>query len=395
MYVANIIEEGKLGGPQVRMCVVAKALQEQVDTVIVMPKESSEAFRERCNAFGVPYITLPITRITKEWRVAVRYVLFSLFEVLQLAWILKREKFDLVHASGGSWQFKGVLAAKMVGIPVVWHLNDTSMPGFIRHLFSVISRFADGFIFASERSRIYYGDMVRWSRPELVIPAPVDLVQFDPTAESISDEATIAGFGNAPIIGAVANVVPVKGLETLIRAATLVRQKYPDLRVAVVGAVYANQRRYGEHLAQIAAAQGLSVDWLGARSDVRSLLRRFDVYVCSSVAESSPVSVWEAMAMARPIVSTDVGDVARHVGDGEGGFIVPVGDAEAMAERIGRLLDDKSLRAGMGRVAREAAKALAPEAVAADTLEIYERVINRRAGSVSPEAGISRKGRYK
>lgn len=393
LCIANVIEEGKLGGPQVRMVRVAKALEGRAETLIVMPRANSGRFREMCELHGVRWRALPLSRITKEWRTALAYLLFSPVEVVRLARLFRREAVDLVHASGGSWQIKGVVAARLAGIPAIWHLNDTSMPGWVRLLFRIVRPLASGFIFASDRSRAYYGGLIGQGRPESTIPATVNTTLFDPTEDFAGDEATIASFGDAPVIGTVANVTPIKGLETLIRAGALLRRKYPGLRVAVVGAVHANQRRYGQHLAQIAAEQGLTVDWLGARSDVRPLLRRFDVYVCSSVAESSPVSVWEAMAMARPIVATDVGDVARHVGDGQGGFIVPVGDAEAMAERIGRLLDDGSLCAGMGRVAREAAKAFAPEGVAADTLDLYERVIDRQAGNASSKAGNSRRGR--
>lgn len=390
--VANIIEEGRIGGPQVRMVRVAEALSGAAETLIVMPRANSGSFRELCATHRIPYQTLPLTRITKEWRIALGYLLLSVIEVLRLARLFRREQVDIVHASGGSWQIKGVIGARLAGLPSVWHVNDTEMPAWVRVLFRLVQPLASGFIFASHRSRAYYGSLIRGTRPEAIVPAPVDLAHFDPTVTITGDEVTIASFDDAPVIGTVANVTPIKGLETLIHAAALLRREYPDLRLAVVGAVHENQQRYARHLAQLAAEQGIAVDWLGARSDVRPLLRRFDVYACGSLAESSPVSVWEAMAMARPIVSTDVGDVARHVVDGEAGFIVPVGDAEAMAERISRLLDNRELAARMGGVAREAAVAFAPEAVAADTLDIYERIINRCAADASSDVKNSRKG---
>lgn len=94
--------------------------------------------------------------------------------------------------------------------------------------------------------------------------------------------------------------------------------------------------------------------FIGARSDVRPALKQFDKYICS-VAESSPVSVWEEMAMARPVVSTDVGGVARHARDGEAGFIVPVEDDAAMADKIAQLLGTPARRIEMGAAARKAA----------------------------------------
>ena len=95
--VANIIEEGKLAGPQVRMVRVAAAI-EGVDTILIMPRDNSTEFQQLCDLFGVPYIIVPLTRITKEWRVGLSYCLFSPFEVLSLARLLKRERIDLIHA---------------------------------------------------------------------------------------------------------------------------------------------------------------------------------------------------------------------------------------------------------------------------------------------------------
>lgn len=66
MRIANIIEEGKLGGPQVRICTVAEALRGRADTTVIMPAENSEAFQQRCDAQGVSYKVLPITRTTRR-----------------------------------------------------------------------------------------------------------------------------------------------------------------------------------------------------------------------------------------------------------------------------------------------------------------------------------------
>lgn len=380
--VANVVEEGKLGGPQIRMVRVAASVAGRAETLIVMPESNSESFCELCDSNDVPYRILSLTRITKEWRVALGYLLLSPIEILRLAKLFRHEEVNLVHASGGSWQFKGVVAARLAGVPSVWHLNDTAMPGWLRLLFRLVQPLASGFIFASHRSCAYYGDLIRGTRPEAIVPSAVDPEHFDPAAKSAGDEETLSDYGGAPVIGTVANVNPIKGLETLIRAIALLLPQHADLRLAVIGAVHINQERYFHSLEQLATKQGVKVDWLGERSDVRPLLRRFDVYVCSSLAESSPVSVWEAMALSRPVVSTDVGDVALHARDGEAGFIVPVGDADAMAERIHRLLGDTGLRNRMGQAARKAAIAgMSTDIIAEKTLAIYKTILKTHSGT--------------
>ena len=164
--------------------------------------------------------------------------------------------------------------------------------------------------------------------------------------------------------------------------------RIPDLRVVVIGPVYPNQQTLHAELGELARSLGLSdsIEWVGGRADVRPLLGRFDVYVCSSLAESSPVSVWEAMSMARPVVSTDVGDVSLHLTDGESGFIVPVGDDAAMADRIGALLADEALRKRFGARARETViREFSPAKIADKTLALYQRVLDAwRQGKAKP-----------
>lgn len=354
--VANIIEEGKLGGPQVRICAVAKALNGCVNSTVIMPVENSKAFQHKCTLSGVPYKTFPITRITKEWRVAFRYLIFSLLEVLQLSRTFKSEAFDLVHVSGGSWQFKGIIAAKLAGKKVLWHLNDTSMPGFIKYIFSIVSRFADGFIFASERTKNYYADLIHLDTPNFVIPAPVDVSAFDPGCKYTGEKEALDRWAGKIIVGTVANISHVKGLDVLIRSAAKFNTQGFDVQFVVVGTIFPSQKRYYSELCKLASDLGVdNIEFVGARDDVRPLLHRFDVYLCTSNAESSPISVWEAMAMAKPVVSTDVGDVPLYIKNNETGFIVDVGDSDAIADRLAILVENETLRQDFGQRAREIA----------------------------------------
>jgi len=379
MRVANIIEEARVGGPQVRMVRVAAALRGRVETVIFMPRDASGPFRELCDAEGIDYRALPITKITKQLVPALRYLVFSPFEVVMLAWAFRREKIDVVHVSGGSWQYKGVIAARLAGKPVLWHLNDTSMPGFIRRIFRPMSRLATGFIFASERTRDYYRGLCPEGRPEAVVPSVVDPQQFNPdvvVTPSPEDAALIEAWGDDPVVGTVANVNPVKGLETLIRTAAELEQRVPRVHVAIIGQISETQQRYYEELQKLITDLGVkSVTFCGPRADIRPLLRRFDLYVCSSNAESSPVSVWEAMTIGKPVVATDVGDVSLHVRQGEAGYVVEVRDHAELAKHTADLLSNpESLRAfgARGRSISEAT--FTPTRIADLTRSIYEVV---------------------
>jgi glycosyltransferase involved in cell wall biosynthesis len=354
--VAYILEEGRLGGPQIYIHRLNKALHRSVKAIIIIPDEDSEEFQQLCEKSGIQYKTFWMSRITKEWKVALRYIIFFPLEVVWLALYFRREKFTLIYVGGGSWQYKGVFAGKLAGIKVLWHLNDTLIPLIFRTLFSLLSKYADGFVFASERSRQYYGSLIKQIKPEFVIPAPVDTAAFDQVQQYKGDEVLLESWQGKIVIGVVANINPVKGLETLIRVASILNQQFDNLVFAVVGPVFTSQKRYFKQLQNLCRDQLVNnIDFVGGRSEIRPLLNRFNIYACCSRAESSPIAVWEAMSMGKAIVSTDVGDIPLYVRHNHNGFIVKVGDFKKMSDYISVLIQDELLRLKIGGISRNIA----------------------------------------
>lgn len=154
----------------------------------------------------------------------------------------------------------------------------------------------------------------------------------------------------------VANLHALKRLGDLVRAFAVVRQTRPDARLRFVG-----ENRCGEQGRLVRLAQTLGVaascEWVGLRADVAEDLGQATVFALPSGREGVPTAVIEAMAAARPVVVTDVGHVRTVVLDGANGYIVPVGDTDALARRLGELLDDRAHAATMGRHGRERATA--------------------------------------
>lgn len=101
-------------------------------------------------------------------------------------------------------------------------------------------------------------------------------------------------------------------------------------------------------------AQG-AIEYLGSLRDVRPALAEASVYVLPSYREGTPRSVLEAMAMGRPIVTSDAPGCRETVTDGVNGLLVPVGDADALARAMERLGEDAELRRTMGARSREIA----------------------------------------
>jgi glycosyltransferase involved in cell wall biosynthesis len=354
--IANVIEDARLAGPQIRIAEVANRLNKyKYQTTVLIPKMDNKRFKKKLVNYGIKFKELPIHRLTKEKKHFLLFVFCFFYEVIVLWRYLKIEQFDLVHASGGSWQWKGVIAGKLAGCKVLWHLNDTKMPAYIKFIFKPLARyFTDGFIVAGNRVKDYYiCDLAIKKEIVEVIQAPVDCSSFNP--DIVQADSKLENYKGIKIV-TVANLNPIKGLETFIKSAAKVGGNTSRIDYFIVGPVYESQKNYSNTLKQIVIDNGLeNVHFYGGVDDVKRILKSADIYVCSSLAEASPISIWEAMAMGKPIVSTDVGDAPRFVRNEENGFVVDVMDVDAMGEGIARLINSPELRAKFGSKSREIA----------------------------------------
>ena len=140
---------------------------------------------------------------------------------------------------------------------------------------------------------------------------------------------------DAPLVGVVARLSPVKGLKFLLDAAPPILQSVPNAHFVVAGDGPLRAR-----LEKQAHELGLSsrVHFLGLRADVAALYRAFDCLVLPSLQEGTPVSLIEALAAQTPVVATDVGGVSLLVQHEHSGLLVPPRNSNALAEAVVRAL---------------------------------------------------------
>lgn len=350
--VANILEEGKVGGPAHRVVRVSEALPENINTIILMPKANSAEFVKLCEQSNIKFQKLNISGLSKDTTALLKYLFLSPIETLKLYNYLKKESFDIVHVSGGSWMVKGVIAGYLAKTKVIWHINDTNMPKLIRIIFSKIAPLATSFVFASERSKAYYQPLIHDNKPWDLIPSLVDMKRFDPSI-SFPIKHSIPNWENKIIVGIVGNISPVKGIETFIKAA--IQTGNPnEFKFIIIGNIFKSQiNYYNEMLKLIPNNYQELIEFIGGVTDVRPYLSKIDIYVCSSNYESSPIAVWEAMAMEKAIISTDVGDVPLYIDNDKNGIVVPTSDYKAIADNILKLSKDESKRKSFGKLARK------------------------------------------
>ena len=352
--VANVIEDGRLAGPQKRIMMVASVLNKKIETKIIFPKKNSEEFKLHCSAFGVKYLPLSLTTMSNNLISILKYLVLFPYEILILLFTFKKHRFDLVHVSGGCWQFKGVIAAKLAKLKVIWHLNDTKSPFFIRKIFSYLSSSANSFIFASEKTKEYYINLIPSKTKNFLIQSPVDTDYFDPNikypVEELKKKYLLA---KKTVIGTIGNINRNKDHITLLKTAKIISSYSKDMIFLIVGPVYQSQKKYFKSLMDMIKKEEINnILFLDGKEDVRPFLKIMDIYVCSSDNEASPLSVWEAMSMEKAVVSTDVGDVGKFINNGINGFIVNRKDSNALAKRIINLAEAPELKNNFGKSAR-------------------------------------------
>ena len=182
----------------------------------------------------------------------------------------------------------------------------------------------------------------------------------------------------AIVVGVVANLRPVKEHWVLLDAAARLTQRWPQLRVVLVGEGICR-----EPLQHQAHRLGIDrhVIFAGSRPHHPSMHYLFDISVLTSRAEGFPNAIVEAMAAARPVVATAVGGVADAVVDGETGLIVPPSQPESLARALDALLMDSALRTTMGKAGRKRAKLLYDADRVIDSLEaLYVSSVRSRLG---------------
>lgn len=379
MNVINIIEEGRLGGPQIRIANVATQLIPEIKTLVLIPEKDSEHFQRKLDNSKVSYLTIPTTKITKSISELCKYILFFPFEITRLYQIFKSKKPDVVHVSGGIWQFKGVIAAKLARRKVVWHLNDTNMPLSLRVFFSVLSPLPDAFIFASHKTKDYYKKFILSKTFGCVIPAPVNTEFFrvnESKVDSNNEASKIIKKNGSFNIGIVGNISPNKGLKKFIETASFLNEKHKNLEFYVVGQVFRSHKKFFTEMLDYAKELNVSnINFFHNVTDVKPFLEVFDAYLCMSKFESSPIAVWEAMSMSIPVISGDVGDVSRHIKSGESGFIVNDTNPQLYAEAVTQIINDPELSSSIGAEARRSVvKSLDIQVVASLHADLYRKV---------------------
>ena len=206
----------------------------------------------------------------------------------------------------------------------------------------------------------------------------IDAERFSPRAPENAARAELGGQDGAPLVLAVARLYQDKGIQHLLRAWPAIESARPGARLAIVG-----DGGYRGELESLARSLGLDsrVRFLGsvALERLPAFYAAADVFVNPTVRINGyDLTILQAMAMARPVVVSNIGSVPTAVEDGADGFLVPPGDPRALAAAILRVLDDPVKSAAVAASARSTVeRRFSLDSMVTGTLAVYERVRSR------------------
>jgi len=302
---------------------------------------------------------------------------------LKLRRLMRDKEVDVVHTLFETSNTWGGLIAKLSGRPLlVSSRRDMNILRLKKHraVYKIVNRFTDAFVTVSDSVRNFcIGKEGLEPGRTVTVYNGVDIARIDAADGSAALRAKLGVEEGTPVLTAVANIRKVKGLDTLLRAAAIVRREFPNLRVLVAG----NWLEAG-HFEEL---QGLvreldlggNVGFLGHFEEVFSLLKISHVFCMLSRSEGFSNALLEAMAARLPCVVTRVGGNPEAIDDGKNGYLLPTEKPEAAAERIVMLLKNPAEARRVGEAARKTVQARFTSGnMAAEMAAVYERVLASR-----------------
>lgn len=375
--VLQVIGGSKFGGGVWVVRSYVEALQEHGCSVTVCTSVTpvAEVFRKAgCEIVSVPEMEREISPL-RDVRALVR-----------LTRVCRDGHFDVVHTHTSKGGFIGRAAARLARVPVVVHtahgfaFHEASSPrvvAFYATLERVAARWCDRIVTVSDFHRTW-AIKLGIAPPQKIVTIQNgiarDRLKVTRGRDDVRRELGVRD--NDVLLVSIGRLFPQKGLRTLLDALPGVIT--PDERIRVV---LAGEGPLRAELEAQAKRLGLDrvVTFLGFRSDVGDLLNASDVVVAPTLFEGLSISVLEAMATAKPIVTTTIGSNLELVEDGVSALLVPPEDPTRLAQAILKMTTEPALAARLGRAGKERFDAGFTDRVMKDSLwTLYEGLLQQK-----------------
>lgn len=343
-----------MGGVQVRCLMLASRLGKHgVFPSLLLPGLScgspvmEAAHQEAVTVYGMPtaYRLRRVRGLATLWH-DVRYALVFPLEVWRAVSLMRREGCHVVHVNG-LLNLVPAVAARFARKKLVWHLIGDHYPrSLVRLLMPLVRTLAHKRVYVAAGMLEHYGE--KPSDPGLeIIPEPVIIPGQPPDLASLwCDFAREAALPRAlshrptKVVAGVGHLVPAKNWERFLAVARVLLRQIPELHFVILGSPSPTQEGYAARLKRRCAEMKLGerVFWCGYVKHASRFMPLFDMLLCTSRQEGTPLVILEAMASGVPVVSTRAGAVADVIQDGQTGWLTDVDDAQGLARACAQVL---------------------------------------------------------
>jgi glycosyltransferase involved in cell wall biosynthesis len=295
-----------------------------------------------------------------------------------------------VHTNSLKAGFYGCLAARLAGVPSVWHLRDRLAPDYLPRFALLAARLGLAILptrvvcnSQATLATVPRGLRAVSRRRPVVVPSPLhDVLQPSRPDDSLPGTEAV-GARTAFKVGLVGRFAPWKGQLEAVRAFA-VEGMPADAQLVLIGAPMFGEAAYEEEVRQEVRRLGLDgrVDFLGFVDDVLGAIVGLDVLVhASTVPEPFGQVIVEGMAAGVPVVATRGGGPSEIITDGVNGLLYTAGDVEELAGVIRRLHEDGELRARLRKEGLRRAADFTPGVIAPTVVSLYAEMIAHRSGA--------------
>jgi glycosyltransferase involved in cell wall biosynthesis len=318
---------------------------------------------------------------------------FSFLILHRLIQTLKQCKPDIIHCHGHKATVYGSLAARFVKIPVVIsHVHGLARSKYIRrkvsqwYLYKKVDRILC--VANSVREDVLKSHLLLPAEKVSVLENSIDFERFAHVSISKYQAKQMLGLpADAFVFGTAGRLVPTKGLSYLVDAFSKLTQVQPKAHLVLLGTGQCK-----EELQQQATdlSCGDRIHFPGFKPNIEQLIRGFDVFVLSSIAEGMPRVILEAMASGVPCIATNVGGNAEIINNQDVGFVVKPKDPEVLYEAMINVIQKpkEKLERIVAKAGERVRSSFSHEVVANKLKDFYEQEIRRYCENNKRQIGV-------
>ena len=376
------------GGAENSLYTLIEGLDKREFQVFVVLPNDGELNR-RLQSLGIRTLICPIKRwvaFYNEYNFKYRVKFFAklIKRIIMISEVIKREQIDVVYTNTIT-PIEGAIAAKINGIPHIWHLREILQKGStlkpilpIRLTYQIIACLSDRIIVISNASMKHimtYTAKNNISKLHL-IQNGVNISDFKNASQNERDlfRKNLKLNEQCKLVVCIGNLIESKGQIDLVEAARIVTKRLKDVYFIMVGdgdSPYISQIR--SKICEYNLQKRVII--YGWVKNISQVYNSIDLLVSTSRLEAFGRTIIEAMAAEKPVVAVRAGGPEEIIIEGETGFLVSKGDIEMLADSITKLLIDDKMAKRMGQAGKDVVKERF-------TSEIYVKNVQKIINSV-------------